>query len=112
MEAEIFILYVKLYFIMYYVLFVVAHDFNSSTWEAEAGRFQSSNQPGLQSESRTARAAQRDPVSIKQTNKQTNKQIGNQRIIENTNRSDLKYFYPWGMSKKCKIKAEFTIKTT
>jgi hypothetical protein len=46
----------------------VAHTFNPSTWEAEAGRFLSS---------RTARAIQTNPVSknkqTKQTNKQTNK---------------------------------------
>jgi hypothetical protein len=29
---------------------VVAHAFNPSTWEAEAGGFLSSSQPGLQSE--------------------------------------------------------------
>jgi hypothetical protein len=39
---------------------VVAHAFNPSTWEAEAGRFLSS---------RTARATQRNPVSNNNNNK-------------------------------------------
>jgi hypothetical protein len=52
---------------------VVAHAFNPSTWEAEAGGFLSSR-PALvyKVSSRTARAIQRNPV--KKTNKQTNKQ--------------------------------------
>jgi hypothetical protein len=41
---------------------MVAHTINSSTWEAEEGKFLSS---------RTARATLRNPVS--KTNKQTNK---------------------------------------
>jgi hypothetical protein len=41
---------------------VVAHAFNPSTWEAEAGGFLSL---------RTARAIQRNPVLKKQANKQT-----------------------------------------
>jgi hypothetical protein len=47
---------------------MVAHTFNSSTWEAEAGGFLSSR-PAWS----TVRAIQINPVS-KQTNKQTNKQ--------------------------------------
>jgi hypothetical protein len=43
---------------------VVAHAFNPSTREAEAGGFLSS---------RTARATQRNPISKKQKNKQTKK---------------------------------------
>jgi hypothetical protein len=53
---------------------VVVHAFNPSTWEAEAGRFLSlrpacsielvPGQPGLH----------RETLSLKQTNKQTNKQ--------------------------------------
>ena len=44
-------------------------------WEAEAGGFLSSRPAGLQSEARTARAIQRNPVSKKPNpkNKQTNK---------------------------------------
>jgi len=43
---------------------VVAHAFNPSTWEAEAGRFMSSR-PAWSTElsSRTARAIERNPVS-------------------------------------------------
>jgi hypothetical protein len=33
-----------------FLLGVVLHAFNPSTWEAEAGRFLSSSQPGLQSQ--------------------------------------------------------------
>jgi hypothetical protein len=43
---------------------VVAHAFNPSTWEAEAGGFLSS---------RTTRDTQRNPVSKKNKNKQTKK---------------------------------------
>jgi hypothetical protein len=43
---------------------MVAHAFNPSTWEAEAGRFLSS---------RIARATQRNHVSKKQKNKNKNK---------------------------------------
>jgi hypothetical protein len=56
---------------------MVAHAFNPSTWEAEAGEFLSL---------RTARATQRNPVSKnKQTNKQTNKtkQTNKQENAEN-----------------------------
>jgi hypothetical protein len=45
---------------------VVAHAFNPSTWEAEAGRFLSSRPAwSTNVSSRTARAAQRNPVSKK-----------------------------------------------
>jgi hypothetical protein len=49
---------------------VVAHAFNPSTWEAEAGRFLTSRLASLvyRVHSRTARAIQRNPVS---KNKQT-----------------------------------------
>jgi hypothetical protein len=62
---------------------VVAHTFNSSTWEAEAGGFLSSRLVLVyRLSSRTARAIQRNPVLKKtktnallpKTNKQTNKQ--------------------------------------
>jgi hypothetical protein len=43
---------------------MVAHTFNPSTWEAEAGGFLSS---------RTARAIQRNPVSKKQNKTKQNK---------------------------------------
>jgi hypothetical protein len=51
---------------------VVVYTFNPSTWQSEAGRFLS----GLQSEFRTARTTQRNPVSKNKTktNKQTNKE--------------------------------------
>jgi hypothetical protein len=41
----------------------VAHAFNPSTWEAEAGGFLSSSPPWSTESSRTARATQRNPVS-------------------------------------------------
>jgi hypothetical protein len=45
---------------------VVAHTFNPSTWEAEAGRFLSSRPAwSYKMSSRTARATQRKPVSKK-----------------------------------------------
>jgi hypothetical protein len=50
---------------------VVAHAFNPSTQEAEAGRFLSSRPLVYKVSFRTARAIQRNPVS--KTNKQTNK---------------------------------------
>jgi hypothetical protein len=46
---------------------VVAHAFNPSTWEAEAGRFMSLV---YKVSSRTARAIQRNPVSKKQQQQQ------------------------------------------
>jgi hypothetical protein len=48
---------------------VVAHTFNSSTWEAEAGRFLSSR-PAWS----TARATQRNPVSTKKKKKKKKNQ--------------------------------------
>jgi hypothetical protein len=52
---------------------VVVHVFNSSTWEAEAGRFLSSRLSLVyRVSSRTAKAIQRNPIS--KTNKQINKQ--------------------------------------
>jgi hypothetical protein len=41
----------------------VAHTFNPSTWEAEAGRFLSEASLVYKVSSRTARAIQRNPVS-------------------------------------------------
>jgi hypothetical protein len=58
---------------------VVAHAFNPSTWEAEAGGFLSSRPAWSRVSSRTARAIQRNPVSKKkqkQKPKQTNKGAG------------------------------------
>ena len=54
---------------------VVVHTFNPSTWVAEAGRRISELEASLvyRMSSRTVRATQRNPVSEKQTNKQTNK---------------------------------------
>jgi hypothetical protein len=64
---------------------VVVHAFNSSTWEAEAGRFLSLRPAwNYRVSSMTSRAIQRNPLSkTKQnktkhkTNKQTNKRNGN-----------------------------------
>jgi hypothetical protein len=58
---------------------MVAHTFNPSTPEAEAGEFLSSRQPGLQSEFQDRQGYTEKPCLEKQTNKnqnpkQTNKQ--------------------------------------
>jgi hypothetical protein len=60
---------------------VVAHAFNSNTWEAEAGGFLSRGQPGLQSEFQDSQGYTEKPClenktnkQTKQTDKQTNKQ--------------------------------------
>jgi hypothetical protein len=54
---------------------VVAHTFNPSTWEAEAGEFLNFKASLVyRVSSRTARATQRNPVQ-KKTNKQTNKKV-------------------------------------
>jgi hypothetical protein len=45
---------------------VVAHAFDPSTWESEAGRFLSSRLAWFRVSSRTARATQRNPVPKKQ----------------------------------------------
>jgi hypothetical protein len=54
---------------------VVAHAFNPSTWEAEAGRQVSEFEASLvyKVSSRTTRATQRNPVSKKTTKKKTQK---------------------------------------
>jgi hypothetical protein len=54
---------------------VVAHTFNPSTWEAEAGEFLSLR-PALvyRVSSRTARATQRNPVSKNKTKQNKTKQ--------------------------------------
>jgi hypothetical protein len=47
---------------------VVAHAFNPSTWEAEAGEFLSSKPPGLQSEFQDSRGyAEKPCLENKQT---------------------------------------------
>jgi hypothetical protein len=51
---------------------VVAHAFDTSTWEAEAGGFLSSR-PAYKVSSRTARATQRNPVSKTKNKKQKTK---------------------------------------
>jgi hypothetical protein len=53
---------------------VVAHAFNPSTREAEAGRFLSSRPSGLQSEFQDSQGYTEKPCLEKQTNKQANKQ--------------------------------------
>jgi hypothetical protein len=54
---------------------VVAHTFNRTTWETEAGRFLSLSQPGRQSEFQDSQGYTEKPCLKKsKTNKQTNKQ--------------------------------------
>jgi hypothetical protein len=55
------------------LLGVVAHTFNPSTWEAEAGGFLVQVQPGLQSEFQDSQGYTEKHCLEKQ-NKQTNKQ--------------------------------------
>jgi hypothetical protein len=50
---------------------VVAHAFNPSTWEAEAGRFLSSSQPGLQSEFQDSQGYTEKPCLEKTKNKKS-----------------------------------------
>jgi hypothetical protein len=54
-------------------LIVVAHAFNPSTQEAEAGGFLSSRPASSRVSSRTARATQRNPDSKKQNKTKQNK---------------------------------------
>jgi hypothetical protein len=49
----------------------VAHAFNPSTWEAEAGRFLSSRPAWCRVSSRTAKATQRNKKKKKTKNKKT-----------------------------------------
>jgi hypothetical protein len=57
----------------------VAHAFNPSTWEAEAGGFLSSKASLIYKVSpRTARATQRNPVSEKKKKKKKKKEIAEQ----------------------------------
>ena len=52
----------------------LAHSFNPSTWEAEAGRFLKFEASlAYRVSSRTARTIQKSPISKKQTNKKQNK---------------------------------------
>jgi hypothetical protein len=51
---------------------VVAHTFNPSTWEVEAGRFLSLSQPGLQSKFQDSQGYTEKPcLENKQKTKQT-----------------------------------------
>jgi hypothetical protein len=76
---------------------MMAHAFNPSTWEAEAGGFLSSRPAWSTECSRTARATQRNPVSKKQTNKQTKNKTKQNKTKQN---------------KKSKIKKKKKIETT
>jgi hypothetical protein len=53
---------------------MMAHAFNPSTREAEAGDFWVRGQAGLQSECQDSQGYTEKPCLEKQTNKQTNKQ--------------------------------------
>jgi hypothetical protein len=52
---------------------VVAHTFSPSTWEAKAGRFLSSSQPGLQSEFQDSQGYTEKP-SLEKTKQNKTKQ--------------------------------------
>jgi hypothetical protein len=67
---------------------VVAHTFNLSTWEAEAGRSLSPGQTGLHSE---IQDSQRNLVS-KQP-KQTNKKLGELAIKSESKQAKIKSFF-------------------
>jgi hypothetical protein len=55
---------------------MVAHAFNPSTWEAEAGEFLSSRPPWVyRVSSRTPRATQRNPVSKNQKKKKKDREL-------------------------------------
>jgi hypothetical protein len=60
---------------------VVAHTFNPSTREAEAGGFLSSSQPGLQSEFQDSQGYTEKPCLEKQTKQNKTKQKQQQRFI-------------------------------
>jgi hypothetical protein len=53
---------------------VVVHTFNPSNWEAEAGRFLSSRQPGLQSEFQDSQGYTEKQNKPTKTNKQKQQQ--------------------------------------
>jgi hypothetical protein len=56
---------------------VVAHAFNPTTWEAEAGGFLSSRPAwSIRVSSRTAGAIQRNPVSKQKQQQRTNSMMG------------------------------------
>jgi hypothetical protein len=52
---------------------VAVHAFNPSTWEAEAGRFLSLRQPGLQSEFQDSQGYTEKPCLKKQNKTKQNK---------------------------------------
>jgi hypothetical protein len=54
---------------------VVAHAFNPSTWEAEAGGFEFKASLFYKVSSRTARATQRNPVSRKKEKRKKKKRM-------------------------------------
>jgi hypothetical protein len=60
---------------------MVAHTFNPSTQEAEAGRFLSSTQPGLQSEFQDSQDYTEKPC-LKQNKTKQNKTKQNKKILK------------------------------
>jgi hypothetical protein len=60
----------------------MVHAFNHSTWEAEAGEFLSSGQPGLQSEFQDSQGNTEKPCPEKKKKKQANKQT-NKKPVRN-----------------------------
>ena len=60
---------------------MVAHTFNPSTWEAEAGGFLSSRPAWSQVSSRTAKATQRSPVSKNQKKGKKKKKKGKKKKV-------------------------------
>jgi len=60
---------------------VVAHAFNSNTWEAEAGGFLSRGQPGLQSEFQDSQGYTEKPC-LENNNNHNNNKIINKKSAE------------------------------
>jgi hypothetical protein len=73
---------------------MVAHAFNPSTWEAEAGGFLSSR-PLYKVSSWTARAIQRNPISTKQNKTKQNKKQKTKNKKQKTKKENCLVNSPW-----------------
>jgi hypothetical protein len=67
---------------------VVAHAFNPSTWEAEAGGFLSSGQPGLQSEFQDSQSYTEKPCLEKTEKKRKEKKRKEEKRREEKRREE------------------------